>query len=50
MVWNEGTASEKIEIVPLRFDSAHRAYAWRITGDALAGAPISSAASSLEGT
>jgi len=50
VVWNEGTASEKIEVVPLRFDITHRAYAWRVTGDALAGAPLSSAASSLEGT
>ena len=49
VVWNEGTASEKIEVVPLRFDATHRAYAWHVGADALTQAGLSETASSLEG-
>ena len=35
IVWNEGQADERIQIVPLRFDGEHRALAWTITGTEL---------------
>ena len=30
VVWNEGQADEKIQIVPLRFEGTRRAYAWTL--------------------
>jgi Ca-activated chloride channel family protein len=48
-VWNEGTASERVTVVPLRFDATHRAQAWRIRATELADAPLSEAAPALGG-
>nr|MDQ3037495.1 hypothetical protein [Myxococcota bacterium] len=35
VVWNEGRADERIEIVPLRFEAERAAMAWTITGTTL---------------
>ncbi len=48
-VWNEGTASERVVVVPLRFDATHRAQAWRIRATAVEDAPLSDAARALGG-
>jgi Ca-activated chloride channel family protein len=46
-VWNEGTASERVTVVPLRFDATHRAQAWRIRATELEDAPLSDVARAL---
>jgi tetratricopeptide (TPR) repeat protein len=53
VVWDEGTASEQVTVVPLRFDATHRAQAWRLRARAFADAPLSEVAQALgsrEGT
>jgi hypothetical protein len=47
VVWNEGKADERIEIVPLRFDEQRRAYAFTLEGTRLAEAPLSPQAAAL---
>jgi len=44
VVWNEGRADEKIEVVPLRFDPSRRAYAWTLAERNLASAEPSAEA------
>jgi Ca-activated chloride channel family protein len=44
VVWREGRDDERIEVIPLRFDEAHRAYAWAIEGDTLRESAPSAAA------
>jgi hypothetical protein len=36
IVWNEGRADEKIQIVPLRFEGERRAFAWTLRGRTVA--------------
>jgi Ca-activated chloride channel family protein len=44
VVWNEGQPDEQIEVLPLTFDDARRAYAWTLTGRVLAEAAPSAEA------
>lgn len=41
VVWKEGQGEEQIEVLPLTFDTEHRAFAWTLEGSRLAEAPLS---------